>query len=70
MVGQGFTSQADLENPQMETVLLRSCLSLPKIAHLLRTCPPSLIQEALEEFDEALRNAVSALMGCPLTDWA
>ena len=52
----------------METALLRSCLSLPKIAHLLWTCPPLLIQEALEEFDEILRDAVSNLVGRPLTD--
>ncbi|ETW96706.1 MAG: hypothetical protein ETSY2_45945 [Candidatus Entotheonella gemina] len=60
----------DLEDSQMETALLRSCLALPKIAHLLRTCPSPLIQEVLVEFDEALRDAVSDLVGCPLSDWA
>ena len=37
----------DLEDSQMETVLLRSCVSLPKVTHLLRTCPPDVIQSAL-----------------------
>ncbi|CAI8046120.1 hypothetical protein GBAR_LOCUS25494, partial [Geodia barretti] len=31
---------ADLEDSQMETALLRSCLALPKVAYVLRTCPP------------------------------
>ena len=44
-------------------------LSLYKIVHLLQTCPPPLIQEAWKEFDEALRDAMSDLVGCPLTDW-
>ena len=32
---------SDLQNSQIETTLLRSCLSLPKLVHLLRTCPPA-----------------------------
>ena len=54
----------------METALLRSCLSLPKVTHLLRTCPPDVIQSALVKFDEIMRDAVSDLAGCPLSDWA
>ena len=30
----------DIDNPQVEFQLLRSCLSLPKIDHLLRTVSP------------------------------
>ena len=54
----------------METALLRSCLSLPKVTHLLRTCPPDVIQSALGKFDEIMRDAVLDLAGCPLSDWA
>jgi hypothetical protein len=60
----------DLEDSQMEAALLRSCLSLLKVAHLLRTCPPDVIQGALEKFDELMREAVSDLAGCSLSNWA
>ena len=60
----------DLEDSQLEAALLRSCLSLPKDTHLLRTCPPDVIQRALEWLDEIMREAVSDLAGCPLSDWA
>ena len=54
----------------MEAALLRSCLALPKVAHLLRTCSPDVIQGALEKFDELMREAVSDLAGCSLSNWA
>ena len=60
----------DLEDSQMEAALLRSCLSLPKVTHLLRTCPPDVIQRALERLDEIMREAVSDLAGCALSDKA
>ena len=60
----------DLEDSQMETALLRSCFSLPKFTHLLRTCPPDIIQSALVKFDEIMRDVVSDLAGCPLSDWS
>ena len=59
----------DLQDSQMEASLLRSCLFLPKLIHLLRTCPPAIIRGALERFDEIMREAVSDLAGCPLSDW-
>ena len=36
----------DLVDSQVQTTLLRSCLSLPKFNYSLRTCPPSLILNA------------------------
>ena len=60
----------DLEDSQMEAALLHSCLALPKVAHLLRTCPPDVNQGALEKFDELMREAVSDLAGCSLSNWA
>ena len=42
----------DLEDSQLETTLLRSCLALPKVSHTLRTCPPCLIPKALDAFDD------------------
>ena len=61
---------SDLQDSQMETTLLRSCLALPKIAFALRTCPPNLIQQALVAFDDSMREILSDLVGGPLSDWA
>ncbi len=69
-VKESLTKLPDLEDAQMETTLLRSCLALPKVSFLLRTCPPDNIKQATATFDEALREAVSDLAGSPLSDWA
>ena len=45
----------DLQDSQLETTLLRSCLALPKLAHVLCTCPPCLIPKALGFFDDIIR---------------
>ena len=60
----------DLQDSQMETTLLCYCLSLPKLAYVLRTCPPALIQKALGVFDDIMRDALTDLAGSPLPDWA
>ena len=41
-----------VDNAQVEFALFRGCLSYNKINHLLRTCPPDLLQDALVEFDD------------------
>ena len=69
-VQDGLHRLSDLQDSQMEATLLRSCLSLPKVAYMICTCPPGLIQRALEEFDHTMREAVSDIMGCPLSNWA
>ena len=51
----------------MEATLLRSCLSLRKIAFALRTVAPNHIRPALAAFDNMMREA---LAGSPLTDWS
>ena len=61
---------ADLEDSQMEATLLRSCFALPKVAFSLRTCPPSHIIQARATFDVAMREALTDLTGCPLSEWA
>ena len=60
----------DLKDSQMEYILLRSCLSLPKFVFILRTCPLSFIQEAVKAFDTALYDAVTEIVGAPLSNWA
>ena len=54
----------------METTLLRSCLALPKVAYVLRTCPPSLIPKALGSFDSLMWDALCDLVGGLLPDWS
>ena len=41
---------------QLETTLLHSCLSLPKLAYILYTCPPSHITNNTREFNDAIRS--------------
>ena len=60
----------DLEDSQLQTTLLRSCLSLPKFNFTLRTCPPSVIMKATSAFDDAVREALQDITGGPLSDWA
>ena len=57
----------DLQDSQLETTLLRSCL---KFAHVLRTCPPCFIPKALGFFDDIIRDALSDLTGRPVPDWS
>ena len=69
-VEEALTRLRDLQDSQMEMALLRSCLALPKLAHVLRTCPPALIMNALNSFDCIMRDTLSDLAGGPLPDWA
>ena len=65
-----LTKLGDLQDSQMETTLLRSCLALPKVAFALRTSPPSHTQQATVVFDNALLEALSDLAGGSLPEWA
>ena len=47
---------------QVEFGLFRGCLSYNKINHLLRTCPPDLLQDALEKFDTHFQNMVAEIL--------
>ena len=69
-IQEALINLRDLHDSQMEAILLRSCLSLPKIAFALRTCAPDLIRPALETFDDTIREALSDQAGCPLPDWS
>ena len=37
----------DLQDSQMETALLRSCFSLPKVTFVLRSCPPDHLKDTI-----------------------
>ena len=60
----------DLKNPQVELLLLRSCLSLCKINHLIRTVPCAKIQEQLSEFDHGLRRSLETILLSSISDMA
>ena len=61
-----------VRDPHTEFVLLRSCLSLPKIMFMLRAINTSEHQEELFKFDSTMRGALTRLLGSTLSDqqWA
>jgi hypothetical protein len=52
----------EVNDAQVEFALFRGCLSYNKINHLLRTCPPDLLQEALVKFDDHFQNMVAEIL--------
>ena len=59
-----------MADSQLETTLLRSCLALPKVAFVLRTCPLSHTRNTAEEFDSTIREALEGILGGPMSDWS
>ena len=61
-----------LREPHLEFVLLRSCLSLPKVMFLLRALDTTEHRDLLGTFDSITRGALCRILGCPVTDdqWA
>ena len=59
-----------LDDSQLETTLLRSCLALPKVSYVLRACPPTHLTQAAEELDFAMREALEAIISAPMNDWS
>ena len=57
----------DIQDCQMETSLLRSCLSLPKISCMLRICSPHL---GVPAFLDIMRDTLADLCISPLLDWS
>ena len=54
-----------VNDAQIEFGLFRGCLSYNKINHLLRTCPPDLLVDALGKFDDQFQNMVAEIMRVP-----
>ena len=59
----------DTGDSQLETSLLHSCLTLPKISFVLCTCSPRHICHTTVDFDSAIRESVELIMGGHLPDW-
>ena len=61
---------SDLGDPQVELHLLRNCLELCKVNHLLRTVPTEKISEELIRFDSGLRHCLQTLSRSSVSDHA
>ena len=64
------TLLSNLEDPQVELHLLRSCQSICKINHLLRTVTPALLTDQLRRFDVGLRRSLEIICRSSITDTA
>ena len=60
----------DMDDSQMETALLMSCFTFPKVVFPLRTCPPHYIHHALEEFDNCIRESLEAILAGTVPAWS
>ena len=69
-IRSAVTKLRDLEDSQIQSTLLRSCLALPKLNFLLRSCPPVYIHQATMAFDNMMRECLFELAGGPLSKWA
>ena len=57
-----------LKDPHTEFVLLRSCLGLPKVMHLLHSVDPTHHQLLWSDFDRVTREALTRILGASLTN--
>ena len=64
-LGEVCKALREVNDAQVELGLFRGCLSYNKINHLLRTCPPDLLKDALEKFDEHFQNIVAEILRVP-----
>ena len=55
-----------LEDPHTEYVLLKSCLSLPKLSFLLRTINTIGFSQHLQRFDRITKEALTRILGTPM----
>ena len=67
-LSQAHALLGDLEDPQVELHLLRSCLGVCKVTHLLRCVPPDVVQSFLPRFDALLRSSLDRICRCGLSD--
>ena len=58
---------SQINNPQIQLCLLRSCLSLPKISYTQRTCNPSALSAIYDRFDDIQFTALEEILSCPLS---
>ena len=66
-IQQLLESLHHLNDPHIEYNLLRSCFSLTKFSYSIRTVDTSQHSEIMETFDTAVRGALEATIGSPLS---
>jgi hypothetical protein len=54
-----------IDDPQVAIFLLRSCASVSRIIHLLRTLEPHVIKDNTDLFDEGLQTAAATILSLP-----
>ena len=69
-IKQSLAALHELRDAQCETALLRSCLALPKLSYIIRTCPPCHISEGCKEFDSIIRDSLEMILGGPVSEWS
>ena len=57
-----------LQDPHVEFVLLRSCLSMPKFSFVLRTTDTTDIVHLLRDFDATTRDGLARILGTAIDD--
>ena len=57
-----------LQDAHVEFVLLRSCLTLPKVMFILRTTDPTSNSDLWVEFDSITKEALTRILGSPMGD--
>ena len=58
----------NLEDPHFQFTLLRACLSLPKLAFMLRAVDTTTFRDTLEAFDSITREALTRIIGGGLSE--
>ena len=69
-IRKSLATQHDMQDSQLETTLLRSCLALPKFSYILCTTPPSYIEQAARDIDVAVKEMLETIVGIPITEWS
>ena len=58
----------ELDDKQIELSILKNCLGVSKINHLLRSCPPEQMSQSLVYFDNCQRGCLETIIGKPLSN--
>lgn len=53
---------SNINDPQCELLLLRSCSGISKLYFSMRTCPPRVFETAHRSFDKGLRSSLKRIV--------
>ena len=59
---QCIKAMAPLADPQLEALLLRSCIGASKMVYLLRCLPPQLISDSINTMEDVLLNTLRSII--------